>query len=104
MRTRADGAGRGSVLTPIADAVARFRPDHILLALRSPEHANWQEKRLIEHIEERFGLPLTTYAVDRAATHRAPPARFCSATTDRRTQSTPSNGQATCSRAATRWS
>ena len=57
-------AGRGSVLTPIADAVAQFRPDHILLALRSPEHANWQERRLIEHIEERFGLPLTSYAVD----------------------------------------
>jgi nucleotide-binding universal stress UspA family protein len=57
-------AGRGSVLAPIADAVARFRPDHILLALRSPEHANWQEKRLIAHIEERFGLPLTAYAVD----------------------------------------
>ena len=57
-------AGRGSVLTPISDAVARFRPDHILLALRSAEHANWQEKRLIEHLEERFGLPLTTYAVD----------------------------------------
>jgi nucleotide-binding universal stress UspA family protein len=56
--------GRGSVLTPIGDAVARFQPDHILLALRSPEHANWQEKRLIQHIEERFGLPLTTYAVD----------------------------------------
>ena len=57
-------AGRGSVLTPIADAVAKFQPDHILLALRSPEHANWQERRLIEHIEARFGLPVTTYAVD----------------------------------------
>ena len=33
----ADGAAlRGSVLTVIADAVATFRPDHILLALRSP--------------------------------------------------------------------
>jgi nucleotide-binding universal stress UspA family protein len=65
-------AGRGSVLTPIADAVARFRPDHILLALRSREHANWQETRLIEHIEESFGLPLTTYAVDaRGHTSRA---------------------------------
>jgi nucleotide-binding universal stress UspA family protein len=57
-------AGRGSVLTAIADAVARFRPDHVLLALRSREHANWQERRLIEHIEDRFGLPVTTYAVD----------------------------------------
>jgi nucleotide-binding universal stress UspA family protein len=57
-------AARGSVLTVIADAVAKFAPDHILLALRSPQHANWQERRLIEQIEKRFGLPVTTYAVD----------------------------------------
>jgi nucleotide-binding universal stress UspA family protein len=57
-------AGRGSVLTAIADAVAEFAPNEILLALRSPEHANWQEHRLIQRIEERFGLPVTTYAVD----------------------------------------
>jgi nucleotide-binding universal stress UspA family protein len=57
-------AGRGSVLTAIADAVADFAPDHILVALRSSEHANWQERHLIEHIEDRFGLPVTTYAVD----------------------------------------
>jgi nucleotide-binding universal stress UspA family protein len=55
---------RGSVLTVIADAVAEFKPDHILIALRSPQHANWQERKLIAHIEERFGLPLTSYAVD----------------------------------------
>jgi nucleotide-binding universal stress UspA family protein len=48
----------------IADAVEEFRPDHIVIALRSAEHANWQERRLIAHVEERFGLPLTTYAVD----------------------------------------
>jgi hypothetical protein len=57
-------AGRGSVMTVIADAVADFRPDHILLALRSSEHANWQEHRLGEHVKKRFGLPLTTYAID----------------------------------------
>ena len=55
---------RGSVLTVIADAVAEFHPDHLLIALRSPEHTNWQEHKLIARIEERFGLPLTTYAVD----------------------------------------
>ena len=61
----ADGAAlRGSVLTVIADAVAKFRPDHILLALHSPKHAYWQERRLIEHIEQHFDLPLSTYAVD----------------------------------------
>jgi nucleotide-binding universal stress UspA family protein len=55
---------RGSVLTVIGDAVADFKPDHVLIALRSSEHANWQERKLIAHIEERFGLPVTTYAVD----------------------------------------
>jgi nucleotide-binding universal stress UspA family protein len=55
---------RGSVATVIADAVAQFTPDHILVALRSSEHANWQERKLIEHIEERFALPVSTYAVD----------------------------------------
>jgi len=57
---------RGSVLTVIADAVADFAPDHILLALQGAEHANWQERRLSEHVEDRFGLPVTTYAVDPA--------------------------------------
>jgi nucleotide-binding universal stress UspA family protein len=57
-------ARRGSVLTVIADAVADFTPDHILLALRSSEHANWQERRLVEHIEQRFDLPVTAYGVD----------------------------------------
>jgi nucleotide-binding universal stress UspA family protein len=62
---RADGmARRGSVLTVIADAVADVQPDHILIALRSAEHANWQEHGLIAHVEQRFGLPLTSYAVD----------------------------------------
>lgn len=42
-------AARGSVLTVIADAVARFGPDQILLALHSPAHANWQEHGLIAH-------------------------------------------------------
>lgn len=63
---RASGlAARGSVALVIEDAIAAFHPDHVLIALRSPEHANWQERRLLEHIEQRFGLPLTTYAVDR---------------------------------------
>jgi nucleotide-binding universal stress UspA family protein len=55
---------RGSVTTVIADAVAMFEPDHILIALRSSEHANWQERKLIEHIERRFDIPVSTYAVD----------------------------------------
>ncbi len=59
-------ARRGSVLTVIADAVTAFVPDHILIALHVSEHANWQERRLIEHVENRFRLPVTTFAVDPA--------------------------------------
>jgi nucleotide-binding universal stress UspA family protein len=57
-------ASRGSVLTVIADAVADHQPDHILIALRGAEHSNWQERGLIDHVRDRFGLPLTSYAVD----------------------------------------
>ena len=57
-------AARGSVMTVIADAVAEFEPDHILIALHVSSHANWQERRLIEHVENRFRLPVTTFAVD----------------------------------------
>src|SRR3954452_14655570 len=59
-------AARGSVVTVIADAVAAFSPDHILIALHVSEHANWQERRLIAHVENRFRLPVTTFAVDPA--------------------------------------
>src|SRR3954453_17353746 len=64
-------ARRGSVLTVIADAVTAFEPDHILIALHVSEHANWQERRLIEHVENRFRLPVTTFAVDPAGTRTA---------------------------------
>jgi hypothetical protein len=53
-----------TVLTAIGDAVAQWQPDHILVALRGPEHAHWQEKGLIDQIESRFNLPVTTYVVD----------------------------------------
>lgn len=55
---------RGGVMTVITDGVDIFKPDHIMLALRDSEHANWQEHRLAAHIRERFGLPLTSFAMD----------------------------------------
>jgi len=56
--------GDDVTLTAFADAVAEFQPDHILIGLRSSEHANWQERGLIERVSERFGLPVTSYAID----------------------------------------
>lgn len=61
----ADGrTGDEDILTAFADAVAEFRPDHILIALRSSAHANWQERGLIAHVRERFDRPLTTFSLD----------------------------------------
>jgi hypothetical protein len=56
--------GDDSTLTAFADAVAQFQPDHILIGLRSPDHANWQERRLVKHVQKRFALPVTSFAID----------------------------------------
>lgn len=63
----ADVSGRTgdeNILTAFADAVAEFQPDHILIALRSSEHANWQERGVIAQVRKQFELPLTTFALD----------------------------------------
>lgn len=62
--TASGTTGDDSTLTAFADAIAGFQPDHVLIALRSSEHANWQERGLIQQVKERFGLPLTTFAID----------------------------------------
>jgi len=51
-------------LTAFADAVAEFRPDHILIALRSSQHSEWQERGLVDQVRERFHLPITIFEVD----------------------------------------
>ena len=56
--------GDDTMLVAFDDAVADFEPDHILIGLLSADHANWQERGLIEHVRERFGLPLTAYVID----------------------------------------
>jgi GABA permease len=74
MGARASGTtGGDSTMAAVADAVTQFQPDQILVGLRSPEHANWQEHGLIENMKERFGLPLVTFSID-ADGHVADPA------------------------------
>ena len=58
------GRGDDTMLVAFDDAVAEFQPDQILVGLLSADHANWQERGLIEHVRERFGLPLTSYVID----------------------------------------
>ena len=41
-----------------------FGPDHLLIALRASESVGWQEKGLLDRIQERFALPTTVFSVD----------------------------------------
>ena len=56
--------GDDSPMTAVSDHVRAFGPDHIVLALRSPEHADWQERGLIERIESEVGVPFTVFEID----------------------------------------
>jgi len=50
--------------TAIEDHVRAFDPDHLLIALRSPEHAAWQERGLLERTASRFAIPMTVFEID----------------------------------------
>jgi hypothetical protein len=56
--------GDETPMTAVHDHVRAFDPDHIVLALRSPEHADWQEKGLIDRIQSEVGIPLTVFQID----------------------------------------
>jgi hypothetical protein len=65
--------GDETPLSAFTDAVRRFRPDHILLALRASDHSAWQERGLTDRVREGFHIPLTIFEIDRAG--RIPDAR-----------------------------
>ena len=48
----------------IEDAIRDFAPDHLLIALRSPEDADWQEQGLLEELKQRLELPMTSFVID----------------------------------------
>ena len=61
----ADGSvGDDDPLTLLEDHVRGFDPDHILVALRSAEFADWQEREVSELIASSIGLPLTIFEID----------------------------------------
>jgi hypothetical protein len=57
--------GDDTPFTAFGDAIREFLPDHILIALRSSDHAGWQERGLLDQITE-FGIPITVFQLDRA--------------------------------------
>ena len=55
--------GADDPLLAFEDALAAFDADHILVALRAPEHADWQERGLLDALLRRFGIPLTVFTL-----------------------------------------
>ena len=72
VETLAPAAAKGGTVgdeTPLsafADAVRRFRPHHILIALRASDHSAWQERHLTDRVREAFHIPITIFEIDRA--------------------------------------
>jgi GABA permease len=62
---RAEGAVGDDTPTQIVDDYARlYSPDHVVIALRTDEHADWQERGLIEGISDNTDVPLTVFEID----------------------------------------
>jgi hypothetical protein len=50
-------------LASIEDAIREFAPDHLLIALRSGGQADWQERGLLEQLNNRVQIPMTIFEV-----------------------------------------
>jgi hypothetical protein len=54
--------GADDPLVALEDAIREFKPDHLLIAVRSGEQSDWQERGLLDAIHSRFRLPLTVFS------------------------------------------
>jgi hypothetical protein len=55
--------GADDPMLAFEDALAAFPADHILVGLRPPDHADWQERGLLDQLQERFALPVTVFSL-----------------------------------------
>lgn len=55
--------GADDPLLAFEDALADFPADHILIGFRARERSDWQERGLLDQLQERFGLPVTYFAL-----------------------------------------
>jgi hypothetical protein len=56
--------GADDPLLAFDDAIREFSPDHLLIALRSQDRAGWQERGLLDRLQERFAVPVTVFQLD----------------------------------------
>jgi hypothetical protein len=55
--------GADDPLLAFEDALAAFEADHILVGLRAPDRAGWQEAGLLDELLGRFGIPVTVFSL-----------------------------------------
>ena len=55
--------GADDPLLAFEDALAGFPADHILVGLRGPDHADWQERGLLDELLRRFRIPVTVFSL-----------------------------------------
>jgi hypothetical protein len=58
--------GADDPLLAFEDALRDFAADHLLIALRAGDHAGWQERGLLDQLQQRFGLPITAFSLESA--------------------------------------
>ena len=64
--SEASGAvGADDPLLAFEDAIREFVPDHVLIALRAGQGGGWQERGLLDRLQDRFGLPMTVFSLPR---------------------------------------
>ena len=56
--------GDETLLLAVEDAMNDFRPDHVIIGIRTRHHDSWQERHLIEKVRHRFHVPLTVFEID----------------------------------------
>jgi hypothetical protein len=55
--------GADDPLIAFEDALSAFDADHILVGLRPPDRADWQERGLLDELIGRFGIPITVFSL-----------------------------------------
>lgn len=55
--------GADDPMLAFEDALASFPADHILVGLRGVDRSGWQERGLLDELQEHFGLPITVFTL-----------------------------------------
>ncbi len=53
--------GADDPLLAFEDAIRQFAPDHLLVGLRADDRKRWQERGLLDQIQQRFAIPTTVF-------------------------------------------